>query len=373
MRIGLIIYGSLETLSGGFLYDRKLVEALAAAGHEVEVLTLPWRNYAVHLTDNLSADLRKRLEGARYDLLLQDELNHPSLFWLNRQLKKRVAYPIAAIVHHLRSVESEAGLLRGLYRTIERQYLRTIDGFIFNSETTRRTVEALIGPVAQGVVARPAGDRFRDIQGQLAEREPPAGRLRLLFVGNVIPRKGLHILLQALERLDFADWTLDVVGSLQMAPAYARALVLHVERVGLLNRVTFWGALDRESLAVRYATSDLLVVPSSYEGFGIVYLEAMGFGLPPIAARAGAAGELIRDGENGLLLPPGDPVALARCLTMLHRDRDLLAEMGVQARARFAQHPTWEESMGVAVEFLEGLEGLKKGMGNGEWGTAGGS
>ena len=79
MRIGLVIYGTLETQSGGYLYDRRLVAHLRAAGDEVEILSLPWRNYAAHLGDSFSRAWAERLRAARVDELLEDELNHPSL------------------------------------------------------------------------------------------------------------------------------------------------------------------------------------------------------------------------------------------------------------------------------------------------------
>ena len=97
MKIGFLIYGSLDTLSGGYLYDRKLVEYLRAQGDEVETISLPWRNYATHLTDNLHFRL-----PADLDLLIQDELNHPSLLSANTALR---TYPVISLVHHLRCSE----------------------------------------------------------------------------------------------------------------------------------------------------------------------------------------------------------------------------------------------------------------------------
>ena len=84
MRIGLLIYGSLDTLSGGYLYDRKLVEHLRQAGDSVEIVSIPWRSYPAHLADNLSLRLYRRLRDLPVDILLQDELNHPSLALVNR-------------------------------------------------------------------------------------------------------------------------------------------------------------------------------------------------------------------------------------------------------------------------------------------------
>ena len=79
MRIGLVIYSSLETLSGGYLYDRQLVSALRSAGDEVEIISLPWSDYNRHILHNLRPSLMQQLQYGRFDILLQDELNHPSL------------------------------------------------------------------------------------------------------------------------------------------------------------------------------------------------------------------------------------------------------------------------------------------------------
>ena len=115
MKIGLLIYGSLDTISGGYLYDRMLVEHLRAGGDEVEVVSLPWVGYGRALLQNFSHSLRQRLANADFDLLLQDELNHPSLFWLNWRLKRQVHYPLVSIVHHLRQSEQHPRGLRSLY------------------------------------------------------------------------------------------------------------------------------------------------------------------------------------------------------------------------------------------------------------------
>jgi len=105
VRIGLIIYGSLETLTGGYLYDRLLVEELRRRGDQVEIISLPWRTYGRHLADNLSLGLWQRLRRASFEALLQDELNHPSLFWMNRRLQRSMRYPIVTIVNLLRCSE----------------------------------------------------------------------------------------------------------------------------------------------------------------------------------------------------------------------------------------------------------------------------
>ena len=96
----------------------------------------------------------------------------------------------------------------------------------------------------------------------------------------------------------------------------------------------------------------VLVVPSSYEGFGIVYLEGMAFGLPAIGTTAGAASEIIADSETGYLIAPDDAKTLAARLALLANDRDLLARMSVNALRRYEAQPKWEQTAGQIREFL---------------------
>jgi len=353
MRVGLIIYGSLETISGGYLYDRKLVEHLECQGDQVEIISLPWRNYARHLGDNLAPAVLRRLNQLRVDFLLEDELNHPSLFWVNRHLDG--AFPVISIVHHLRSSESRPAWQNHFYRQIERSYLSSVDGFIFNSLTTRQVVEDLIREKKPCVVAFPAGDRLSPhiSNEEISRRACRPGPLRLLFLGNVIPRKGLHTLLEALSMLPEDAWQLSVAGRLDIDHAYRDSINQQVARLGLSERVTFLGPLADEGLSELLRASQVLALPSSYEGFGIAYLEGMGFGLPSIATSGGAAGEIITDGCNGFLIKPGDVPELRDCLQELVTNRQRLIELSLAARKRYEAHPSWEQTGTSIRGFLE--------------------
>lgn len=355
MHIGLIIYGSLDSISGGYLYDRKLVAHLRAQGDKVEVISLPWSNYGRHLGHNLSRTLYQRLRDAPFDLLLQDELNHPSLFCLNQRLRREVTYPLISIVHHLRSSEGRPAWQNWFYRWVEQRYLASVDGFIFNSHTTRQVVWGLVGSSSPSVVGYPAGDRLQPAVSRemIRARAAQDGPLRLLFVGNVMARKGLHVLLSALALLSRADWQLDVVGNLNVEPSYSKMIQDVIKSEKLSQQLILHGSLSDSALRERFADSHLLVVPSSYEGFGIVYLEGMGFGLPAIASTAGAAHEIITDGENGFLLSHDKPVALARHLHTLIHNRQRLLEMSLAAHQHYLTHPTWDESMAKIRHFLQ--------------------
>jgi len=351
MNLGLVIYGSLEQRSGGYLYDRRLVEALQQSGDQVALISLPARSYARNLLDNFDPQLRRRLQTAQYDLLLQDELNHPSLFWLNRRLHTAGA-PIVAIVHLLRSGEPRARSLNWIYRLIERSYLRGVSGAVFVSRATRAAVEALLGAEIPGVVAHPGRDLLNgriDRRG-IAARSVQAGPLRLVFLGNLIPRKGLHTVLDALQRLPPEAAQLNVIGSPDLNPEYARRIRRQIQRMN--GQVQLLGSLPHGAIQGHLMQAQLLVMPSAHEGFAIAYLEGMGCGLPAVAGSAGGSAELVRDGENGFLVPPNDPVVLAERLARLAGDRALLSELGQQALASFEAHPTWEQSAGRVRSFL---------------------
>jgi glycosyltransferase involved in cell wall biosynthesis len=120
----------------------------------------------------------------------------------------------------------------------------------------------------------------------------------------------------------------------------------------LSSFVSFHGSLDNDPLKQKLSQSHVLIVPSSYEGFGIVYLEGMGFGLPAIGTTAGAAGEVIEHGKTGYLIEPNDSKALAGYIAQLAEDRNLLIKLSLNARARYFGQPSWTDTAGQIRSFL---------------------
>ena len=347
MHIGFVIYGSLDTLSGGYFYDRKLVEYLRSHGDSVEIISLPWRNYTSHLMDNLRFKLPKKL-----DILVEDELNHPSLILPNR---RKHSYPVVSLVHHLRSSELRPAWQNGIYRSIERKYLRSVNGFIFNSKTTKKTVLNLLHEDKPSVLAYPPVDEFGAPISQHDIRERAIrDNFRILFLGNVIYRKGLHTLLEAVKGLN-SKVHVDVVGSLTYEPSYVSLIQEIIEKNQLSSCVSLHGAVEHEALIEKFKPAHVMVVPSSYEGFGIVYLEGMCFGLPAIGTTAGAAGEIIEPGKTGYLIAQDDVKTLAEHLQSLAQDRDLLTHLSLNARERYLRQPPWTGSARNIRDFLYSL------------------
>jgi glycosyltransferase involved in cell wall biosynthesis len=167
----------------------------------------------------------------------------------------------------------------------------------------------------------------------------------------VIHRKGLHTLLEATSSLSTPP-RIDVIGSLTSEPRYAGKIQEYIIRNQLSSSVFLHGPLDKAPLIDKLRQAHLLAVPSSYEGYGIVYLEGMCFGLPAIGTTAGAANEIIGDGLDGFLIQPENGGELAEKLKMLHADRQVLTQMSLAARDRYLRQPKWEETAGRIREFL---------------------
>ncbi len=354
MHIGLIYYGDLSIRTGGFLYDRKLVEGLSLRGDRISLFPLPWQTYPAHILDNFRGDLLERLRADPPNLILQDELNHPSLFLQNQRIRIQFQLPICSIIHHLRISEENPAILQWLYRQIERSYLESVDGWICNSQSTLEAAQNLTKRPPKAIIAYPGRDHIQPAISdvEISERAVAPGPLRLLFLGSVIQRKGLEILIQAVRDLPIGSWQLEIIGDDRIDPSLTARIQSKIHDLGLQNRIRWHGTLGDEEISTFLSTSHVLAVPSVFEGYGIVFLEAMGYGVVPIASYAGGPPELIDHGTNGFLVSPGDSSTLHQHLLLLNRDRQLLAKMAVQARERYLAQPTWGQTAASIQAFL---------------------
>lgn len=348
MKIGLVVYDSLDVVTGGNLYDRILVSCLRARRDEVQIISLKKRSYIGNLTDNLSVSL-----PADLDILLQDELVHASLLIPNQRARR---YPVVSIVHNLHSSERRPQWQNAVYSLIEKRYVESVDGLVVNSRATLDSVRTGLGAHKPFVVVPPGGDRLGSWTGEAVRgRAREAGPLRIIFLANITALKGLRVLLDALALLPRDRFELDIVGSCDVEPAYADAMRRQASR--LSGRVVFHGVLDGTPLTQRLKRAQVMVIPSYYEGFGIAYLEGMAFGLPAIGTRVGGVPEIISSGVNGYLIDAGDSATLAARLSTLDSDRNMLAGMASSALQRFKSQPTWDDSGDAVRGFLLGLLG----------------
>ena len=362
MRIGLIVPGRIDRTTGGSIYDRYLRDYLISEGNRVDILSIPDLPYQLSLLCSLpiSAVLSIVLASRRYDLIVEDAWTHPGLAFLN--LLRRTRKPrTAIIVHQLRSIEAKTRIGRLMAASVEKRALRSASLIITVSSYMRAEIEDLIGS-AEIIVAPPGYDRLSTCQtssnSQPEDRVPNRAAcnetdrraydlpspIKLLFVGNVVRRKGLDHLIRALSLLDNRAVKLDVIGDHSFDARFYRELRNLVASCSLEDVVTFHGSVSDVRLNALYKSADLLVMPSTYEGYGIVYAEAMQAGLPIIAARGGPVSEIVRDGENALLVPPGDPCSLAEAITSLSVDLEKRKAFGRTSLELASKLVTWRNT-----------------------------
>ena len=351
MRIGLVAYGDIERRTGGNIYDRELLRSLSTFGATWTLLDLRDPR-ASSGTGASVAETLARIDAEEIDVLLEDELCHPALNTINAALGSRRRPLRIAIVHNLgyRAAGGDAG---EQCRNSEREFFRSVHGCVANSQFTLREIEALVGSMPPSVVAYPSvGPDLQLADGEGPRMGSNGGPTRLLSVANLSAVKGVHHLLTALATLDDYPWTLELVGSTTHDEQYTHSIENQIRTLGLADRVAIKGELRGAGLRAAYARADLMVLASPREGFGIVCLEAMRYGLPVIASSEGAAPEFIEDEEQGLLVDPTDHRAFAAALQRVFADPHLLSTIGRAAHARALRHPSWDSTGARVAAFL---------------------
>ncbi|MCC6812015.1 MAG: glycosyltransferase family 4 protein [Deltaproteobacteria bacterium] len=276
MHLAWVLYGGLNQATGGTIYDRVIVEALRARGHTVAILSLCQRG---RLAGILAGDaLRARIGDV--DAVVGDELCFPEIAAAFPRIRgvRRVL-----LVHHLTCWEHERSFGdRAFAQILEQCALRAADAVIATSHTSAERL-GRDHRVRAAHVIQPGADRLPRASRTRGDR------LRLLFVGTWTERKGLLRLLQAL-RVAPSGWSLSIAGDAARDPRYT-AKVLAILREPFAQQIVVHGRVGDAALAELYASHDVLVLPTSFEGFGMVISEALHAGLEVITTRAGATVE----------------------------------------------------------------------------------
>jgi len=191
------------------------------------------------------------------------------------------------------------------------------------------------------------------------------GNRMILFVGRIERLKGVDTLIQAMACLNLKNEQkpvhLAIIGGDPSASREAMTVeMVRLQKLctdlGLDQSVVFLGKRDQNKLPYYYSAADVLVMPSHYESFGMVALEAMACGTPVIASEVGGLAYLVRDGETGFTIPSEEPDKLCEKLSWLLNDNDLHAKMSAQA-ANYAQDYAWEK---IASQIVVAYEKLLK-------------
>ncbi len=337
--VAFLVPGPLDQLTGGYLFDRKVIDGLRALGRTVNVVEMAGR-YP-------DADDAARAAAATALAALPDGsvavIDGLALPAFNDCLKPAAQrLRLLGFVHHPLSLEtglSDAAARN--YAALEARLWPLLRGIICPGTHTAKAV------IATGVAAnRVAIASPGTVKPEFTSTQKPAGTLRLLAVGTVAPRKGHLLLVNALAGLREFDWHLNCVGSLERDRAAAAALRNAITAHQLGDRITLAGEQPPALLAEAYRHADVFVLPSYHEGYGMAYTEALAHGLPVIATTAGAIPHTV-PANAALLVPPGDAAALGDALRKIFSDAPLRSRLAQNAALAGAALPDWPAAVRI--------------------------
>jgi glycosyltransferase involved in cell wall biosynthesis len=365
--VHLIVPGSIEQRSGGSIYDRRMADGLRGRGWRVVVHELrvrgpiegTWVERAAgaqpgRTPQGLDAP-RDASMGSLLDealaglpdgaLVVVDGLASRASPASIRSARDRLR--LLVLVHLLAA--DDPGLApadRAELDALERQGLAASSGVIASTPLVARLLSELGIDPARVRTAPPGNDPAPEATGP-----PPGAPPQLLCVAAVIPGKRQDLLVRALARLGDLPWTCVVAGSLTRDVAYAASVRAQVHDAGLADRIFFPGELDRDALGTLYLASSVFVLPSAFETYGLVLVEAMARGLPIVATRVGAIPDTV-PADAGILVAPADDADLAGAVRSLLEDTPgepasalrRRQQLGAAGRRHAARLPDWEQA-----------------------------
>ena len=333
--------GDLDTVTGGYLYDKQILLGLQKQGWAVHRLSLPdaFPDADQTVLEQAAVELSKVPPSSA---LVIDGLALGGMGELAQVFEQR---GFIALVHHPLALESgiSATLARKLQAT-EAAALACAKHIIVNSATTAHTLQSMFGIAPQRIsIVVPGVDRPERALEHTAQRITRKNhRVVLLSVGSIIPRKGYDVLINALADLIHLDWELRIVGDTERDAPTAQRLRQQIHALRLQDRVMLLGGVEPRALQTQYQQADIFVLASHYEGYGMAYAEAMQWGLPIIGTTGGAISQTVAPG-CGLLVDPGDTEHLAQALRSLISQPELHAKMSRAALTHAQQLPDWDE------------------------------
>lgn len=313
-----VVPGSLDTRTGGYRYDKRIIAGLRDSGHEVLVHGLvdryPFpdaiaRGEARHLLERLPDNARVIVDGLACGVLPEEIADHATRL------------DIIALVHHPLALEtglskSEAEHLRQQ----ETDALRHVSHVITTSATTTDSLSDYGVSADRITTVEPGTDVGPIAVGSLPEH------FSILCIASLIPRKGYAVLVEALQKIQDLQpelaWHAHCVGSLERDPDTVAALRQQITDSGLEAYFSLHGEVGDEGLTRHYSQADIFTLPSFHEGYGMVLTEAIAHGLPIVSTTAGAIPDTV-PAAAGRLVPPGDADALATALAALMTDKAL--------------------------------------------------
>ena len=350
-QLNFIVPGDPDTKTGGFIYDRRIASELDELDWDVRVIGLDGQFPAADAAAvNSVKETLSSLEAEA--VVVMDGLALSSVPELVREHAQRLN--IIGLIHH--PLGDESGLddrIRRFYHARENAALSAIHGVVVTSNFTARRLVDL------GLVDRGALDDFVQVAKPGVDSAPPAkgskgAGLHMLCVATVTQRKRHDILLSALAGLSDLDWKLTCVGDYERDDAWASEIFDQVKREKIEDRVSFTGVSSDKALNAAYNKADLFVLASEYEGFGMVFTEALARGVPVVGTTGGAIPGTV-PAKAGVLVAPGDASALGKALSRLMGDAEKMKLLKSNALEVRENLETWKQAGQTFDSHLRGF------------------
>ncbi len=351
--IAFAIPGDIDTPTGGYIYDRKMIEGLRNLGWQVDLVGLG-DGFPYPDAQTLTFAQQKLQAIAPGCPVLIDGL---ALGVMPEIVGRLVStHQLIALVHHPLALESGLSQAQAQsFKLSEMDALSHVSNVIVTSPATARNLIAEFGMDSSRLrVVLPGTDRTLSERGYNHAHNAHDRDLRLLSVGSIVPRKGFDILMQALGQLKDLPWQLTIAGDRTRDAHAPLQLERDLDQYGLRDRVHTLGAVSSETLESLYLDADVFVLASRYEGYGMAFAEALAHGLPVIATTGGAIPETVPT-TAGILVEPGDVKQFAQALRQIITDEHLRTTLSAGAIHAANNQPDWKQS---AENFSQALESI---------------
>ena len=395
--------GGKET-GGMNVYVRELSRELAARGHHVDIFTRsqdptvphevpgleigacvyhvpagPEQPYNKHRLFCYLPEFARGVQQIAAAEKIRYDVYHAHYWlsgWVARELQRSQPAPLVQMFHTLGALKNQVARNAAERETecrieVEGEIMQFANRIVASTPRDRQQMIDLYDAPTDKIVIIPSGvdlALFHPIPVAVAKEYlgTPLENHSVLFVGRIDPIKGIDIWFKAMAMIVQENPALrgkmcvcliggDVDEEAMPDAELARLQTLKDE-LGIGDLVTFLGRREQSSLPYYYAAADVVVMPSLYESFGMVALEAMACGTPVVASDVGCLSFVVRDGETGFLVPERDPRALADCLGCLLRDPELRARLGKRG-VEVAREYSWSCIADQIEEMYEQVTG----------------
>ncbi|MEO0392102.1 MAG: glycosyltransferase family 4 protein [Pseudomonadota bacterium] len=334
--------GDLNTVTGGYAYDRAVIAHLPAHGWQPSTISLgpgfpaptsQTLDAAMAGLAQIQGDQPLIIDGLAYGVLPADRL-------------QALANPIIALVHHPLALETGVEAVEAeRLRHSEKAALALADAILVTSPHTKRVlIDQFTVPDDKITVATPGVPLAAEVPVEKAS--PPL----ILSVGTITRRKGVDLLLRSLAGLQDRAWQAVICGGREHDPVYAAEIDQLMVTLGLEDRVHATGSVSPDVLADWYAKASFFVLASHYEGYGMAFAEALRHGLPVVGFDVGAVPDTV--GGGGILLADGDQRGLQAALARLLDDSAYFETMVMKAKDQGRSYPQWSDTAGIVAGCL---------------------